>query len=227
MRSHGRGCRQLVEIPMGQVPAQDATPPVHCRPGGWRAGSQPIALRQGMTPGAEPAGRIDDDVVGWREEHGVPPDRRADEPALDDAAANGGRGLVTGAGGDGKARRQPEFTGNGGAQATRNRRALLDIRQPGARNLERIEDFARPGSPPEVEQHRTGGLGDIGHRLAGQHQPDVILRRQHAAGVMELHRFHIAQPEQLRRQAAGRHGIPGDLEEAVATDALRDLVRLR
>jgi len=70
-------------------------------------------------------------------------------------------------------------------------------------------------------------FADIGHRLAGQHQPDEILRRQHAVGVAELDRFDIANPEEGGGQAVGRHRVTGDLEKAVATDAFSDRYRLR
>ena len=78
----------------------------------------------------------------------------------------------------------------------------------------------------KVEQPGGGGVGDVGHRLAGQHQPDVILRRQYAAGVAELYRFDIAQPECCGSQAIGRGRVPGDREEAVATDVFSHLHRL-
>ena len=96
-------------------------------------------------------------------------------------------------------------------------------RQPGGRELERVEHLGRPGAAGDVEQQRPGRVGDVRRPLAGQPQPDVVLRqhdpRDPAVGV----RLVPAQPEELRRREPRQRPVAGQRDQPLEPDALLDL----
>ena len=60
---------------------------------------------------------------------------------------------------------------------------LEDRRKPLERDIERRADLLRPASPADVEEQRPGRVGDVDRVLAGQPEPDVVLRQQDPADL--------------------------------------------
>ncbi len=57
---------------------------------------------------------------------------------------------------------------------------------------------------------RAGGIGHVGHRLAGESQAHVVLRQQHPRDGLEDLRFVRLHPQQLRGREAGHGNVAGD-----------------
>ena len=76
-----------------------------------------------------------------------------------------------------------------------------------------------PGS--HVQQQHAAGVADFRGVLAGQAAADFILRQQDLAGLLEVLRLVIPQPEDLRRREAGQGGVGHQLDQiGAAADAL-------
>ena len=154
------------------------------------------------------------------------PIERRDRPLAHDADADRRRRVVAAARGDRQAAREPELVGHVVAHRGRHLGPLVDLRQPLARDLERVEDLGRPVARAHVEQQRAGGVRGVGRALAGELEPHVVLRQQHARDARVRVRLVVAQPQDLRRLEAGERGIAGQLEQPLRADALGDLVAL-
>ena len=63
----------------------------------------------------------------------------------------------------------------------------------------------RPISRRLIQPERAGGVGDVGYRLAGQLQPEIVLRRKHLGNAGETLALMLPQPQQLR-SGETRHG---------------------
>ena len=74
----------------------------------------------------------------------------------------------------------PSSAASVGAQRAGHLRSLVHRRHPLARDLQRVEDLGRPVARADVEQQRPRRVRRVGRALAGEHQPHVVLRQQHA-----------------------------------------------
>ena len=106
------------------------------------------------------------------------------------------------------------------ARRSRATRARAAARRPASRARRARRPTRCVG---DVEQQRAGGVGDVGRPLAGEPEPDVVLRqhdpRDPGVGV----RLVTAQPQELRRREPGQRAVPGQRDQPVEADALLDL----
>ena len=145
-----------------------------------------LAVRRAPSDAAEPRER-----AGGREHHAhrVP---RVRDGVAEDVHAPLGVGRVAGEHREDDARRpehdrdrarpvDPDAERAGGLVArARDLGRLGGRRQPLAGDLERVADLVRPAAPRDVEEQRPRRVGDVDRALAGQPQPDVVLRQQDA-----------------------------------------------
>ena len=117
-----------------------------------------IAQRDRMTEGVNATRRICGHRVGMREQDAAGPDRAAGQPFSDDAVAHRGGGVVTGAGRHGDAVRQSELLCDFLQHRAGPVWTLEDLREPAGRDLERLQDLARPRPRFEVEKQRAGRI---------------------------------------------------------------------
>ena len=106
-------------------------------------------------------------------------------------------------------------------------RPLERRRQPGPRDLERVEHLGRPVARGEVEQERSGAVGLVERVLAGQPEAHVVLGEQDVGDAAPDVRLVLPDPEELRRGEAGDGVVAGDARSsrsAPTSDA--DLVAL-
>ena len=102
-------------------------------------------------------------------------------------------------------------------------RRLEDLREPGGRDLQRVQDLAAPAAAGDVEQERPGCVRDVDRVLAGEPQPDVVLRQEDAADAGVGVRLVLPQPEELGRSESRERPVPGQLDEPREPDPLLDL----
>ena len=96
-------------------------------------------------------------------------------------------------------------------------------RQPLGGHLERVADLGRPAPVGDVEEQRPRGVRHVDRVLAGQPQPDVVLRQQDVADPRVGLRLVLSQPEQLRRGEPGQRAVAGERDQPLETDLLLDL----
>ena len=104
---------------------------------------------------------------------------------------------------------------------------LVRLRQPLERNLERLADLLAPAPAGDVEEERPRGVRRVDRALAGQAQPDVVLRQQDVRGLRPDLGLVAAHPEELRRREAGQRPVSGQLDQPLEPDPLLDLGALR
>jgi hypothetical protein len=79
---------------------------------------------------------------------------------------------------------------------------------------------------PDVEEERARGIGDIGRALAGEPQPEEILRKHDRARPGERVGLVLSQPHDLRRREPGKGAVAGQRDQAIQADELLDLTAL-
>ncbi len=124
-------------------------------------------------------------------------------------------------GGQGQGRR------DGGAQPTGDFRTLVEVGEPGARQIERRQDRGRPRAQPHVEQQGARRVGNVGRVFASQPLTDEIFRQQHPCHAGVGLRLLVAQPEDLGGLEAGERGVPGDRDQPRRADCGGDRRALR
>src|ERR1700730_18579150 len=87
--------------------------------------------------------------------------------------------------------------------------------------------YVRPGPAAEIHEEGPGRVGDIGGRLTGQHQPNMILWQQRAPGVPKLDGLDVPKPEDDGRLVLGERRAAADLDHALGPDTFDDALRLR
>ena len=105
-------------------------------------------------------------------------------------------------------------------------RALERRRQPAAVDPERVEDLGRPVAGRQVEQDRAGAVGLVDRVVAGEPQPDVVLRQQDVGDPGPDVRLVVADPDELRSREAGQRVVAGDRDEPLRPDGGPDRVAL-
>ena len=89
---------------------------------------------------------------------------------------------------------------------------------------ERLEDLRRPVPRRQVEQQRARPVGLVERVLAGQPEPDVVLRQQDVGDPRPDVRLVVADPDELRGGEAGQRVVAGDRDEPLPADRRPDLV---
>jgi hypothetical protein len=127
---------QRVEVRAGQV-----APPAQRAARRQRDGHQVERVRHGVAEGVDAARRVGRERVAVREEHAAGADRGGHRAFAHDADADRRGGVVAAARGHRQPVREPELGGHVVAQRAGHLRALVDVRQPLARDLQRVEDL--------------------------------------------------------------------------------------
>ena len=109
--------------------------------------------------------------------------------------------------------RQPEFACDVRAQRAGWRVAFDDAGHLVTRHPARGEQRIGPVAARDVEPQRAGGVRRIGHLRAGQPEPQVVLRHQHAGGCREHVGFVLRDPQQFRRGEARHREVAGQCVE--------------
>jgi hypothetical protein len=95
---------------------------------------------------------------------------------------------------------------------------------PLARDVERVEELVAPAPVGDVEEERSGRVGDVDRALARQPEADIVLRQADPRDVgVHLHQLVPAEPEELRRGEPRERAIPGQRDQPLEPDQLLDL----
>ena len=100
-------------------------------------------------------------------------------------------------------------------------------RQPLARDPERLAHLLRPAAVRDVEEERSRSVCGVDRPLAGEAQPDVVLRQQDVANPGVRLGLVPAKPQELRRREARQRPVAGQRDQPVEADEPFDLCALR
>ena len=78
----------------------------------------------------------------------------------------------------------------------------------------RGEQFGRPARAADIEPGGAGRIRHFRNVLAGQPEPQIVLRQQHLCDLGEDVRLVVLHPGELRRGEAGKDDVAGELAEA-------------
>ena len=87
-------------------------------------------------------------------------------------------------------------------------------------------DLGRPVAGGQVEEHRPRAVGLVHRVVAGEAEPDVVLRQQDVGDPRPDVRLVVADPDELGGGEAGERVVAGDRDEPLRADDLADQVAL-
>ena len=116
--------------------------------------------------------------------------------------------------------------GDSGRRLGRARRRLERRGEPGRRELEGGEHLVAPAAAGDVEEQRPRRVCDVGRALAGEREPDVVLRQEDVRDSLVRLGLVAAKPKELGRREAGESAVARELEQAAEADPLLDLAAL-
>ena len=200
-----------------RLPAADSITDIRCQRSG-----------DGVAEGVDPA-RAARRSGGPSRRRSTPggPERQRDRARVDDPDADGVRRLVAAARDDRACRRAAP-------SPRRPPRSTVPV-TAGPSNVggsqrrvdpERVDDLGRPVARGEVEQDRAGAVGLVERVLAGQAEPDVVLRQQDVGDPRPDVRLVVADPDELRRGEPGQRVVAGDRDQPLRPDRRADRVAL-
>ena len=127
--------------------------------------------------------------------------------------AAGRRRVVASSAGNGDAFLHAPFGREFGAQRSRRLGSFDQARHLSGVHAGGVQQLGRPCARAGVEPGRAGGVRHFRDVLAGQPQPEIVLREQHLADLAESLRLVVGDPDELRRREARKHDVAADRAE--------------
>ena len=104
---------------------------------------------------------------------------------------------------------------------------LVDRWKDVAIELQLVDQIEGPASLHYIEESSTGCIRDVAGKIAGELEAHVVFRQQQFLYAIEMLRFVVTDPEQLRKSEAREHWVRGAFQNHFFAGGVIDPVHLR